>query len=174
LHNYIKLRDRFKVKYKTFFIKVADKLWDCYKAITKASFSQRLRRLSEWLQIKNAPDFMQQRIARMRENKASYTVAYDYSEAHRTSNAVDRLMGFMDRHLFSTRYFHGKHWIASEYSIRSWALIYNFAPSNPITVRKYHGLKSPAERLNQFHYHGNWLQNLFISSSQKGVFSPPP
>jgi len=116
---------------------------------------------------------MQEKVARMRVNKASFTVAYDYSEAHRTSNAVDRLMGFMDRYLFSTRYFHGKYWIAAEYSIRSWALIYNFSPSNPTTVRLHHGLKSPAERLNKFRYHNNWLQNLLISSSQSGVFIPP-
>ena len=174
LHIYIKLRDRAKVKFKEIFGEVADKLWDCYKAPSKASFSQRLRRLDEWIHEKeDAPDFMQEKIAKMRVNKVSFTVAYDYSEAHRTSNAVDRLMGFMDRYLFSTRYFHGKYWIAAEYSIRSWALIYNFAPSNPTTVRLHHGLKSPAQRLNQFCYHDNWLQNLFISSSQKGVFVHP-
>ncbi|BCG63839.1 MAG: hypothetical protein methR_P1576 [Methyloprofundus sp.] len=173
LHIYIKLRDRAKVKFKALFGEVADKLWDCYKSPTKASFSQRLRQLDEWLQAKEAPDFMQERVAKMRVNKTSFTAAYDYSEAHRTSNAVDRLMGFMDRYLFATRYFHGKYWIAAEYSIRSWALIYNFAPSNPATVRLHHGLKSPAECLNQFRYHENWLQNLLISSSQKGVFVPP-
>jgi hypothetical protein len=173
LHVYIKLRDRAKVKFKEIFGKIADKLWDCYKASSKASFSQRLRRLDDWLQITKAPDFIQERIARMRANKDSFTVAYDYSEAHRTSNEVDRLMGLMDRHLFSTRYFHGKNWIAAEYSIRSWALIYNFAPSNPATIRQHHGLKSPAERLNHFRYHDNWLQNLLISSSKKGVFVPP-
>ena len=173
LHVYIKLRDRAKVKFKEFFGEVADKLWDCYKAPSKASFSQRLRRLGEWLKAKEAPDFMQEKIARMRVNKISFTVAYDYSDAHRTSNSVDRLMGFMDRYLFSTRYFHGKYGIAAEYSIRSWALIYNFAPSNPTTIRLHHGLKSPAERLNKFRYHDNWLQYILISSSQKGVFVPP-
>jgi hypothetical protein len=173
LHVYIKLRDRAKTKFKAIFDKVADKLWDCYKALTKASFSQRLRRLDEWVQLTKAPDFIQEKTAAMRKNLASFTAAYDYPESHRTSNSVDRLMGLMDRHLFSTRYFHGKHWIAAEYSIRSWALIYNFAPSNPATIRQHHRLKSPAERLNHFRYHDNWLQNLLISSSQKGVFAPP-
>ena len=173
-HVYHNLYNRCKVKFKALFFDVADKLWDCYKAHSKASFSQRLRRLEEWIHEKReVPDFIREKITRMRTNKASFTIAVDYSEAHRTSNAVDRLMGLMDRHLFSTRYFHGKYWIAAEYSIRSWALIYNFAPSNPTTIRQHHGLKSPAERLNQCRYHDNWLQNLLISSSQKGVFIPP-
>ena len=173
LHVYIKLRDRYRFKYKALFSEVADKLWNCYKAPTKFDFSRQLSLLEEYLHTQKAPTFMQEKITKMRTNIDSFTVAYDYSGAHRTSNSADRLMGLMDRHLFSTRYFHGQHWIASEYSIRAWALIYNFAPSNPITVRKSHGLKSPAERLNNFRYHSNWLQNLLISSSQKGVFRPP-
>jgi len=173
LHIYIKLRDRSKLKFKSLFIEMADKLWGCYKSTSKASFSQRLRRLGEWLQDQKAAEFMRNKIAKMRTMPESFTVAYDFPEAHRTSNSVDRLMGLMDRHLFTMRYFHGKDQVASEYSIRSWALIYNFAPSNPITIRINKGLKSPAERLNRFRYHDNWLQNLLIPSSQKGVFCPP-
>lgn len=173
LHIYIKLRDRSKFKYKAFFAKVADKLWGCYKEPTKAGFSQQLRLLEKYLQFNDAPTFMKEKIAKMRANITSFTGAYDYPGAHRTSHSADRLMGFMDRHLFSTRYFHGKYWIASEYSIRSWALTYNFAPSNPTTVRRNHGFKSPAERLNKFRYHDNWLENLLISCSGKGAYTPP-
>ncbi|ACN13235.1 hypothetical protein HRM2_01120 [Desulforapulum autotrophicum HRM2] len=86
---------------------------------------------------------------------------------------IDRLMQRMDRYLFNTQYFHGNI-ESAELGIRAWALIINnFAPSNPMTVQKYQGLQSPAERLNGFRYHENWLQNLMISSSLKGYRSPP-
>jgi len=85
---------------------------------------------------------------------------------------IDRLMQRMDRHLFSTQYFHGSI-PASELSIRGWALIQNFAPYNPRNVKKLDGDQSLAERLNQFKYHENWLHNLFISASLGGYRSPP-
>ena len=98
-------------------------------------------------------------IKKLRQNIAAYKVAYDHPKAHRTSNMVDRLMQRMDRHLFSTQYFHGS-MAAAELSIRGWTLIQNFAPYNPRTVKKLNGFKSPAERLNQFRYRDNWLHNL--------------
>ena len=112
-------------------------------------------------------------IKKLRQNIAAYKVAYDHPKAHRTSNMIDRLMQRMHRHLFSTQYFHGT-MAAAELSIRGWALIQNFAPYNPRTVKKLNGFKSPAERLNQFKYHDNWLHNLFISASLAGYRSPPP
>ncbi|MBF0286458.1 MAG: hypothetical protein HQM14_01455 [SAR324 cluster bacterium] len=51
--------------------------------------------------------------------------------------------------------------------------IYNFAPSNPQTIKRHNGWQSPAERLNQFHYHECWLQNLLISASLGGFRGPP-
>ncbi len=75
--------------------------------------------------------------------------AYDHPYAHRNSNMLDRLMQRMDRHLFSTQYFHGS-LSAAELSIRGWAPIKNFAPSDPRTVQKHNGLQSPAERLKRF------------------------
>jgi len=85
---------------------------------------------------------------------------------------VDRLMQRMDHHLFATQFFHGSLYSA-ELGIRAWALILNFAPSNPMTVAKHNGLQSPAERLNhRSGYSENWLENLLISAS-KG-FRPFP
>jgi hypothetical protein len=86
---------------------------------------------------------------------------------------IDRLMQRMDRHLFSTQYFHGS-MAAAELSIRGWTLIQNFAPYNPRTIIKYNGYQCPAERLNQFRYHENWLQNFLASASLRGYRSPPP
>jgi hypothetical protein len=100
----------------------------------------------------------------LRQHIADYKSAYDHPNALRTSNMLDRLMQRMDRHLFSTQYFHGTK-PAAELSIRGWALIQNFAPSNPRTIHMHNGFQSPAERLNKFQYNENWLHNLLISAS---------
>lgn len=172
LHVFIKIRDRAKKKYKDIFDQAATKLWDCYQAENKAAFAQRIRRLVEWCQKDSIPPVIANPIKKLRENIAEYKIAYDYPNAHRTSNMVDRLMQRMDRHLFSTQYFHGT-MVAAEKNIRGWALIQNFAPYNPHTVKKLNGCTSPAERLNNFRYHSNWLHNLFISASLGGYRSPP-
>ena len=53
--------------------------------------------------------------------------------------------------------------------VRALALLWNFCPSSPGTVRKYHGQACPAERLNGKRYAENWLENLLISGSMNGV-----
>lgn len=173
LHVFIKIRDRAKKKYKDIFVETATKLWDCYGALTKKSFSQRVRRLVEWGQKASLPSVILKPIEKLKANLALYASAYDFPGAHRTSNMIDRLMQRMDRHLFSTQYFHGT-FSSAELNIRGWALINNFAPSNPLTVKKYGGIRSPAERLNGFCYHENWLQNLLISASLGGFRGAPP
>ena len=133
---------------------------------------QRIRRLAEWCKKNNMPPVIAKPINKLRQNIAAYKVAYDHPKAHRTSNMVDRLMQRMDRHLFSTQYFHGS-MAAAELSIRGWTLIHNFALYNPRTIKKLNGYRSPAERLNQSRYHDNWLHNLCISASLGGYRSPP-
>ena len=172
LHVFIKIRDRAKKKYREIFENAASKLWECYRAEGKASFSQRIRRLAEWCEKNDVPSVIIGPITKLRKNIAAYLVAYDHPKAHRTSNMVDRLMQRMDRHLYSTQYFHGS-MDAAQLSIRGWTLINNFAPYNPRTVKLHNGFKSPAERLNQFRYHKNWLQNLYVSASLGGYRSPP-
>ena len=172
LHVFIKIRDRARKKHQDIFHEAASRLWDCYHAESKASFSQRIRRLIEWCQKKKAPAVIFNPIKKLRENIDKYKVAYDFPKAHRTSNMTDRLMQRMDRHLFSCQYFHGS-MLSAELSIRGWALIKNFAPYNPGTIKKLNGLQSPAERLNKFKYHDNWLHNLLISASLGGYRSPP-
>jgi hypothetical protein len=172
LHVFIKIRDRCSKKYRELYLQVSEKLWNCYKAKNKASFSQQVRRLYEWVLSKPLPDVIVCPIEKLRDNLCEFTASYDCSGAHRTSNMVDRLMQWMDRHLFTIRYFHGT-LSSAELNIRGWALIRNFAPCNPSAVKKHHGSKSPAERLNQSRYHSSWLQNLLISASLGGYRSPP-
>ncbi|MEA3344476.1 MAG: hypothetical protein U9Q16_02250 [Patescibacteria group bacterium] len=172
LHVFIKIRDRSKNKYKNKFIEASTKLWYCYEAVTKRSFSQRIRRLTEWTREVELPDVILKPIIKLKKNIKAYSSCYEHEGSHRTSNMIDRLMQRMDRHLFSTQYFHGNY-ESAELNIRGWALISNFAPSNPATVKKYNGKMSPAERLNGFSYHDNWLQNLMVSASLN-EFRPPP
>ena len=125
LHVFIKIRGRSSKKYKDIFDIVADKLWNCYKAETKGSFSQRVRRLYEWMsKERKMPDVIFKPIKKLKANLARYSKAYDLPGSHRTSNMVDRLLQRMDRHLFSTFYFHGT-LMSAELSIRGWALIHN-------------------------------------------------
>lgn len=172
LHVFIKIRDRAKNKHRDIFEKAASKLWNCYRAGSKTSFSQRVRRMIEWCRNNNAPSVIIDPVTKLRENIGYYMLAYDHPEAIRTSNMLDRLMQRMDRHLFSTRYFHGS-MDAAQLSIRGWALINNFAPFNPRTILKHNGYQTPAESLNKFKYHDNWLHNLYISASLGGYRRPP-
>jgi hypothetical protein len=173
LHVFIKIRDRSSKKYKDFFSAVGDKIWHCYEAESKAAFSQRVRRLCEYANAENLPDVISKPLMKLKKNLSAYSKAYDFQGCHRTSNMVDRLMQRMDRHLFSTFYFHGGLQTA-ELSIRGWALIQNFAPCNPVTVKKHDGLRCPAEWLNKSRYHENWLENLLVSASMGGFRYPPP
>ena len=81
---------------------------------------------------------------------------------------VDRLMKFLDRACFNGQYFHGM-LESAESRVRSLALLWNFCPSSPGTVKKYEGQRCPAERLNGQRYAENWLENLLISGSMNGV-----
>ena len=49
----------------------------------------------------------------------------------------------------------------------------NLAPYNPQTVKKLNGRTSPAERLNKFRYHDNWLHNLFPFTFSSPRFEMP-
>ncbi len=102
LHIHISIRDRSRKKFKEIFLETASKFWDCYKAETKASFSQRVRRLHEWSLKSEIPTIILDKIKKLRKNMPSFSIAYDFPNSHRTSNMIDRLMQRLDRYLFST------------------------------------------------------------------------
>ena len=62
---------------------------------------------------------------------------------------------------------------SAESRVRALALLWNFCPSSPETVRKYAGQACPAERLNGKRYADNWLENLLVSGSMNGVEQDP-
>ena len=80
-------------------------------------------------------------------------------KAHRTSNMAD-LMNFGIA--FFVPIFHQSD--SAESRVRALALLWNFCPSSPETVRKYAGQACPAERLNGKRYADNWLENLLVSA----------
>ncbi len=167
LHAFIKIRDRATKILADAFNEAANQVWEIYKSTTKAAFSQRLRRLREWA-TEHVPDSpMKKHILDLCAKRDKFTKSYGHDHAHRTSNMVDRLMRFYDRACFDSQYFHGT--LASgKQRVRAWAILWNFCPSSPATVKKYGGQLSPAERLNSKRYADCWLENLLDSASMNG------
>jgi hypothetical protein len=172
LHAFIKIRDRAAKALSAPFHKASEKVWDAYRARDKTTFSQRLRRLREWAK-KCVPDSpMKDNILALCSKRDRFVKSYDHDKAHQTSNMVDRLMKFFDRACFDAQYFHGT--LASgQQRVRAWAILWNFCPSSPATVKKHKGRLSPAERLNKRCYADNWLENLLIHASMNGTSGSP-
>jgi len=167
LHAYLKIRDRALKKMHDIFKEIGQKVWDCYKAETKRSFSQRIRRLKQWASQSIPECIMKEKLFDLCSKCKLWLTFYDFPEAYRTSNALDRLMKFMNRHKFAHQDYHGS-LKSTNLNIRAFALIYNFTPSCPATVKAHNNMESPFERLNKFKYHDDWLQNLLIAASLGG------
>ena len=93
--------------------------------------------------------------------------AYRFPGAHRTSNALDRLMNHQDRRLYAMRYRtarplppaarHARHGFAVEFP----PLRGRTRRDDPTVARPFHDLRC-------FEYRPNWLHNLLIASSMGG------
>lgn len=171
LHSFLKIRDR-AVHMKEAFFDLSRRVWEAYHAPDGRRFPQRLRRLREWAEAHVDKAIVREKVLALCDRRAAFAVAYAHPGCHRTSNPVDRLLRRLDYHLYCTQHLHGTT-RAAERGLRGWALIHNFAPSGPETVRESAGLRSPAERLNGDRYHDEWLQNLLVSASLAGYRSPP-
>ncbi len=171
LHAFLKIRDRAKHLGGTFDA-LREKVWDAYHAPDARTFSQRLRRLRGWAEANVDKAIVKEKVLALCGKRGAFVKAYAHPGCHRTSNLVDRLLRRLDHHLYCGQHLHGSPG-AAERGLRGWALINNFAPSCPWTVRETPGLRSPAERLNGRRYHSEWLQNLLISASLGGYRRPP-
>jgi hypothetical protein len=171
LHSFLKIRDR-AVHMKEMFFDLSRRVWEAYHAPDRRTFAQRLRRLRVWAEAHVDKPVVREKVLALCDRRAAFAVAYAHPGCHRTSNPVDRLLRRLDYHLYCTQHLHGTTG-AAEQGLRGWALIHNFAPSCPETVRESAGLRSPAERLNGRRYHDEWLQNLLVSASLAGYRSPP-
>jgi hypothetical protein len=171
LHAFLKVRER-AVHLKETFALLRERIWEAYHAPDPRTFSQRLRRLRQWAKAHVDKEVVREKVLALCDKRAAFVKAYAHPGCRRTSNPVDRLLRRLDYHLYCTQHLHGTT-RAAEQGLRGWALIYNFAPSCPETVRESAGLRSPAERLNGGRYHDEWLQNLLVSASLAGYRSPP-
>ena len=165
LHAFLKIRDRCK-RLKTLFPQIKDYVWNIYHAPDAADFRQQMAKFQAWAQQAVSGTALQA-IEKLGAKTERFVLAFNYPQAYRTSNMIDRLMEPMARWLFSARAFHG-HWHSAELQVRAWALCHNFWPYCPRAKVSQHYL-SPAHKLNGFVYHQNWLHNLLISTSATGM-----
>lgn len=164
LHSVLKIAARCRGELRQ---KVLARVWEAYKAKTKRSFSQRVRRLEAWAraQLSGAVAEMVVKLCRRRQQ---FTPAYDCPSAARTSNGVDRLLNHLDRLLYASCYGHTQA-ESTRLAVRAMALQWNFHPYGARLRRSREARVSPFHDLNGFIYHGNWLHNLLIASSMGGL-----
>jgi len=146
---------------------VLDRVWAVYDSCTRAQFSQRLRRLREWATAGLPESALRQMVFKLCGKGPQFARAYRFPGAHRTSNALDRLMNHQDRRLYAMRSLHGTP-DAARLAMRAMALQWNFHPYGARTRRDDPTRRSPFHDLNGFEYHPNWLHNLLIASSMGG------
>ena len=140
-------------------------LWEAYKAEDAQAF---LAKMDEFKTL--AIDIIEplkrqsvlDAIDKVWSKKEQYAVAYDFKEAYRTSNQVDRPMNDLDKYLYNTQYFHGN-LSNAQLKLRAWALIHNFKPFGARTKSVYN---SRFHRFNKVIYHEHWLQNLLIAAKK--------
>ncbi len=146
---------------------ILGRVWAAYGSCTQAQFSQRLRRLREWVTACLPDGTLRQMALKLCGKGPQFARAYRFPGAHRTSNALDRLMNHQDRRLYAMRYLHGTP-AAAPLAMRAMALQWNFHPYGARTRRDDPTRRSPFHDLNSFEYHPNWLHNLLIASSMGG------
>jgi hypothetical protein len=144
-----------------------DRAWPVDQAATKRQFSQRLRRVAEWTLAHLSGAVAQMGLKRCRR-RSDCTPASDGPQAHRTSNAVDRLLDYQDRRLDARRDGHGTTDSARRAG-RAMALQWNLHPYGARLRRDQPSRVSPLHDLNGLPYPSNWLPNLWIASSLGGL-----
>jgi len=147
--------------------RVLARVWEVYQAPTRAQFSQRLRRLREWATTPLSEGVVREMVLKLCRKGPQFVHAYRFPTAHRTSNALDRLMHHQDRRLYAMRYLHGTP-ESARLAVRAMALQWNFHPYGARCRGDDRTRCSPFHDLNGFEYHPNWLHNLLIASSMGG------
>jgi hypothetical protein len=165
LHSIIKIESRCRAQLRKL---IKEKAWHCYKGEGKREFAQRVRRFREWALGNLQKGILLEAVLKLCSRSRDFLLAYDYPQAHRTSNAVDRLMNHQDRLFYQMRYFHGSK-ASARLAVRAIALQWNFHPYSLRTQRSAPQRRSPFRDLNGFEYHTNWLHNLLIASSLGGL-----
>ena len=167
LHAYIKIRDRATKKLRASFDVAKEKIWNCYNAVNKREFSQRVRRLKQWTKKSVEESPMKNNILDFCNKRDKWNLFYNHPQAYRTSNMLDRIMKQMSRFIFNNQYFHASNESATKL-MRAFALLHNFAPYCPWTIKLNNKWKSPFERVNELRYANDWFENLMIATSLGG------
>ncbi len=174
LHGWLAIRSRGKLA--GGFATLSERVWNAYRAVTRRSFAQRLRRLWEWAQATVTAAWVLEQVKKLCGRSAEYGVAYAHPGGYRTSNALDRVMRAMNRYFDDGQHLHRSAGACARH-VRAWAVLFNFRPWHPASARANGGWRCPAERLNKHRYHDDWLQNLLASASLGGYrrrVAPPP
>jgi hypothetical protein len=165
LHGWLNLRSRGKLS--ASFTELSRRAWEAFHAPDRRCFGQRLRRLLEWASVQSLSSWLWEQVAKLCGRSKEYGLAYAHPGGHRTSNMLDRVMRCMSRYFEVCQHLHGSP-EACGVHVRAWALLQNFRPWGPEAVRANDGWRSPAERLNGYRYHDDWIQNLQVSTSLGG------
>jgi hypothetical protein len=171
LHAWLKIRDRGK-HLKDQFAEISQRVWEAYHASDRRCFGQRLRSLRGWA-TKHPGGVVLEKVVELCQKRDRGSIAYRHPDGHRTSTMLDRLMRGRNRYFEHGQPLHGSR-AACRLHCGARALLWNFAPWHPATMRENDDGRCPAERLNRHRYHEDGLQKLLISASLAGYRSPPP
>jgi len=145
---------------------ICRQIWAAYHAPTALQFVAALAALRAWAVRTLADSPARTALLKLCARAADFAVVYDYPQAHRTSNMLDRQMDRMDRCFYSAHYFHGQ-LMTRALAVRAGARLHNFTPDCPRTATAQH-YTARAHRLNGRVYHTDWLQNLLIAAARGG------
>jgi len=168
LHAFLKIRNCCKKRVKEVYPEIAQRVWEVYKAIDAVGFLAEITSLQTWAEAKlHGTGSALQAVLKLCAKADHFVLTFDYPNAYRTSNMIDRQMVLMDKWLFHGQSFHG-HLLSAEKAVRAWTLFHSFWHYCPRAhVRKK--FQSPAHKINGFIYHDNWLHNMLISTSIAGA-----
>jgi hypothetical protein len=164
LHAFLKIRQRATAKLENTFKEVSNKVWSIYQALNKRSFAQRFRRFKEWAKANIDSSPMKENSLKMCDKAKLFAQFYDRPQAFRTSTALDRIMRYMARHAYNSQNFHSSISATSK-NYRAFALLYNFSPLSPQTIKDAPVLYSLAAKASGVVFSEDWLQNLLICAS---------
>jgi len=166
LHAFLKIRNRCKKRWQSVWPDIQQQVWDIYQAADVQDFHRQMADFLTWAQDTVSGTALQA-IEKLCAKADKFVLAFDFPQAYRTSNMIDRHMEPLARWLSDARFFHG-HWTSAELQVRAWALFHNFRPYCP-RAKISQNYISPAHKLNGWVYHHNWLHNLLISTSAAGL-----
>ena len=146
---------------------ILDTAWQVSQAATPRQCAQRLRRLAAWTSVHRSGPVATMVLQRCRR-RADCTPASACPQAHRPSQAVDRLINDQDRRLYAMRYGHGTT-DSARLAVRAMALQWHVHPYGARLRRDQPSRTAPFDDLNGFQYHPHWLHNLLIASSMGGL-----